>query len=271
MKNILVRSLSGLVFVAMILLPLFFSKDIAQVIFFLFLLLSSIEFFKLTKRLNNVSISWEFATSLLVLSYALIASIFMHILPEKLLFFLPILVFLFFLVEIFRKKENPILNIAVFTFGWFYLIVPFSIISLMIVNDYNKFPFMVGMLLLIWTNDTFAFLVGKFFGKHKMISHISPKKTWEGTIGGFVFSFVVAYFIGEIIDPEHRLLWILSPVIISPTAVLGDLLESLLKRNAEVKDSGNLIPGHGGILDRLDAMILTVPFFFTWLLFYMYL
>lgn len=116
----------------------------------------------------------------------------------------------------------------------------------------------IFLFLLIWSSDTFAYLVGKFFGKHKMAPKISPKKTWEGYIGGVVLTLVLSYFV-EQYQPQLRGNWMVVGFLIAAFAPLGDLVESQLKRNFGVKDSGNIIPGHGGVLDRLDSFLICVP------------
>ena len=114
------------------------------------------------------------------------------------------------------------------------------------------------LFVLIWSSDSFAFFTGKFFGKHKMVPKISPKKTWEGFAGGVLLTLVVAFFI-ERFHPDLRGNWLVVGFLVSVFAPFGDLVESQLKRNFGVKDSGNVIPGHGGILDRLDSFIICAP------------
>ena len=114
------------------------------------------------------------------------------------------------------------------------------------------------LFVLIWSSDSFAFFTGKFFGKHKMAPKISPKKTWEGFAGGVFFTLVLGYFIEQKF-PELRGNWMVIGLLVSVFAPLGDLVESQLKRTFGVKDSGNIIPGHGGVLDRLDSFIITAP------------
>jgi phosphatidate cytidylyltransferase len=135
----------------------------------------------------------------------------------------------------------------------------------------HDMPRAIGMFLLIWTNDSFAFLTGKFFGKTKLFERISPKKTWEGTIGGGLLTILVAALLAFFYnDKQDLIFWIGAAIIVVPCSVLGDLLESLFKRNLNLKDSGTILPGHGGILDRFDAALFTVPFYFCWSLFYSY-
>ncbi|WP_374444180.1 phosphatidate cytidylyltransferase [Epilithonimonas sp.] len=123
----------------------------------------------------------------------------------------------------------------------------------------KSFTLEVFMLfVLIWSSDTFAFLTGKFFGKHKMAPKISPKKTWEGFAGGVILTLVLGFFV-ERYFPELRGNWMIVGLLVSVFAPLGDLVESQLKRSFAVKDSGNIIPGHGGVLDRLDSFIICAP------------
>lgn len=114
------------------------------------------------------------------------------------------------------------------------------------------------LFILIWSSDTFAYLTGKFFGKHKMAPKISPKKTWEGYAGGVVLTLILSYFI-EKYQHDLRGNWMIVGFLVAAFAPLGDLVESQLKRNFGVKDSGNIIPGHGGVLDRLDSFLICVP------------
>lgn len=114
------------------------------------------------------------------------------------------------------------------------------------------------LFILIWSSDTFAYLAGRLFGKHKMAPKISPKKTWEGFAGGVLLTLVLSFFI-QSYSEEMRGNWIVVGVLVAVFAPLGDLVESQLKRSFGVKDSGNIIPGHGGILDRLDSFIICVP------------
>jgi phosphatidate cytidylyltransferase len=118
---------------------------------------------------------------------------------------------------------------------------------------------LLGVFLLIWTNDTFAYITGKTFGKHKLYEKVSPKKTIEGFIGGFIFSLLAGYFIAVYWLNASIVVWLLLSVITSIFGTLGDLIESKFKRIASVKDSGRIMPGHGGVLDRLDSIIFVAP------------
>lgn len=124
---------------------------------------------------------------------------------------------------------------------------------------------MISILVLIWVNDSFAFLVGKNFGKKKLFVSVSPKKTQEGFLGGFIFTLVAANIISTI-NKEYALVnWLIIASIVSVIGTIGDLIESKLKRQANIKDSGNIMPGHGGILDRLDSLLFAAPFVYLYI------
>ncbi|MBL1281006.1 MAG: phosphatidate cytidylyltransferase [Fluviicola sp.] len=268
MNNIIVRTLSGAVFVSLILISLWFSQELAAGVFSVFMLLGLIEFYRLFDKSETIAINWKVASAIGFFIFALIAGVIFDLLMPLLLVFILPLVFLLFTGEIWRKKKNPLLNVAVLGMGHIYVILPFLLIIYLIKNDDSSFPLLAGMFILIWMNDTFAFLSGKFFGKKKLIERISPNKTWEGTIGGVLFTLLAGVAIGLLFDTDNLVFWIISATIIAPCAVVGDLLESLFKRNAEVKDSGSIMPGHGGILDRFDATLLAMPIFFAWVVVY---
>lgn len=271
MNNILLRSLTGAVFISIVLLPLFWRAEAAAAVFGMFMVLSLIEFYRMLNKHPSVDVPWELGLTLGVSFFGLFVCVFLGWLPLlSLLLVLP-LAFLAPAFELWRKKANPLLNIAALWMGLFYVALPFVLMTYMQVIEYRAFPLLAGMFLLIWMNDTFAYLSGRFFGKHKLLERISPNKTWEGTIGGIVFTILGSLAIGFLFDSENILFWTLSALLIAPCSVLGDLLESMLKRNAGVKDSGTLLPGHGGVLDRFDATLFTVPFFLTWASIYQYI
>tara|TARA_B110000285_G_scaffold193683_1_gene222864 strand:- start:2257 stop:3075 length:819 start_codon:yes stop_codon:yes gene_type:complete len=268
MNNILVRSLSGAVFVALVLIPMFYSKELAITILSGFMLIGLIEFYRLFDKNEEIDIDWRISSAFGTFIYGILISVLTGILPYIVLLLIAPIIFISLIVELWRKKKNPLLNLGIKSLGYLYVALPFFLMCLILSNFDHSFPYLVGMFILIWTNDTFAFLSGKFFGKTKLIERISPNKTWEGTIGGIVMTILGGFIIGTLLDSENLWFWIISALFIAPCAGLGDLLESLFKRNANVKDSGSIMPGHGGILDRFDAVLFTVPFFLAWIAFY---
>lgn len=168
-------------------------------------------------------------------------------------------------VEVFRKKHNP-LNSVVSVFGLFYVAVPFLLLTKIIY--YEQFNYIIYIFILIWTCDSMAFFGGKFLGKHKL-SAISPKKTWEGSVTGLVFTLIASYLFYYFSDGKLTLVdAIVLGVLIGVFSQIGDLFESLFKRKLHVKDSSHIIPGHGGVLDRFDSLVFVTPLVFIYLTYF---
>ena len=268
MNNILVRALSGAVFVAIVIGSLSYNLYATIGCIGVFTLLGLNEFYSLFKNSKVVSVSPIVATLFGFSIFVLFVLNILQLLPQIFLCLILPLIFLMMMIELWRKKDQPLQNLGVFFFGFLYVVIPFLLMIFMQKQTIASYT-LIFMFLLIWSNDTFAFLTGKFLGKTKLFERISPNKTWEGTIGGIMMTFVVALIIAYFNEGTY-LFWGISALIIAPGAIFGDLLESLFKRSLNIKDTGNIMPGHGGILDRFDAVLFTVPFFFCWWLFYTY-
>ena len=175
--------------------------------------------------------------------------------------------FLLLIVELFLKAEGPFNNVALIVFGLFYLSIPFSLLNLLTHSSTELFTSkaVAGMLFLTWANDSFAYIVGSKIGKTPFFLRISPKKTWEGTIGGAVCCMLTAGIIAQFFTQLSLLDWLIVGAIIAVFGTIGDLVESLLKRSVGVKDSGSFMPGHGGFLDRFDAFVFCIPFVYFYL------
>ncbi len=179
--------------------------------------------------------------------------------------------FLIIAFELFGKKDASWDRITVNLSAMLYIPVPFALMNgLFFVKPSGGHTsvILLSMFILIWANDVFAYLTGTFIGKHKLFERVSPKKTWEGSLGGVLFTVLFSVLFYNFTSLMELYQWIVYALIISVTATVGDLSESLLKRNKKVKDSGNLIPGHGGILDRFDATIFATPFVFLYFYFF---
>jgi phosphatidate cytidylyltransferase len=268
MNNILVRALSGAVFVALVIGSLGYNLYATVICIGLFTVLGLNEFYNLFKESKTVSVSPIMGTFVGFSIFALFALYFLQLLPQIALVLAFPLLFLSMIAELWRMKENPLFNLGVLFLGFIYVVLPFVLLIFMHAKTIESYT-LIFMFLLIWTNDTFAYLTGRWLGKTKLIERISPNKTWEGTIGGILMTFVIALVIAYFNDQTY-LFWVISAAIIAPGAIFGDLLESLFKRSLNIKDTGNIMPGHGGILDRFDAVLFAVPFFFCWWLFYTY-
>ncbi len=174
------------------------------------------------------------------------------------------------LIELYNKKEGPFSNIAHSLFPILYVALPFGLLILANdqfynnTNHYNS-QLILGFYFILWSNDTGAYLAGKAFGKHKLFERISPNKTWEGSIGGGVLAIIISVVIGILFKSMPLWQWIIIGIIISIFGSMGDLVQSLFKRSMGVKDSGKIMPGHGGILDRFDGLLISAPFVFAFL------
>ena len=181
------------------------------------------------------------------------------------------------IIELYRKQERPFDSLAHTFFPVLYTAVPFSMFPFSAFGHIGLNPIIghgvqafspgivVGFFLLLWVNDSGAYLAGVSFGKHRLMERISPKKSWEGFIGGFVLTLVAAWFLSAWMGVVDRKGWIIISVIISVAGTYGDLLESMLKRSTGFKDSGNIMPGHGGFLDRFDSTIISFPLVFLYI------
>ena len=162
-------------------------------------------------------------------------------------------------ITLFKFSNELYYDEGKLIFTVIYTALPFGFALGLPWDETQNFTWAVFLLfILIWSSDSFAYFTGRMFGKHKMAPKISPKKTWEGFAGGVFFTLVLGYFIEQKF-PELRGNWMVIGLLVSVFAPLGDLVESQLKRSFAVKDSGNIIPGHGGVLDRLDSFIICVP------------
>lgn len=266
MSNLLTRGITGAFFVALLLGAFYYGMITTFILMGVVVVLGLLEFYNLFNTSNNAS-PCKF-TGIIggVVLYLLLTYPIVFCQVSLIGFSIIPLIALTFIVEIYRNKPNPISNIAVLLFGWLYIVIPFFLVVWLSIHSKGELLLM-GLFILVWTNDTFAYLSGRFLGKHKLFERISPNKTWEGTVGGIVFAvfggFLYAYFTDECYQ-----FWIIAALIIAVASIYGDLFQSLMKRSVGVKDSGNLLPGHGGILDRFDAVIYAIPFFFVWMMLY---
>ena len=220
------------------------------------------EFQRLILMGNNMAKQWPgLIASLLVYSsvalYALsYAGGYILWLP------LPVLIILASTHLLINKKESTTI-IAANVSGILFVVVPLAILNLYLnptqIPGYHTPWLVLGMFAVLWTHDTFAYLTGSLFGKHPLYKSISPKKSWEGSIGGFGFAIIAAYIISIFSPILTQWQWILIAIITTVFGTLGDLAESLIKRRAGLKDSGNILPGHGGILDRVDSILFVSP------------
>jgi phosphatidate cytidylyltransferase len=268
--NLATRSITGLIFGIVVIGSILWNPYIQSFVFSVFMVLGLIEFYRLFKNHKIVQVSHEIGLFIGIFIFTLLIGVSMKLLPLVSITVIFPLFFTLILNELWKKREHPIINISVLVFGVIYIVVPFYLTIDLNLRSTSYLPTVAGMYFLIWTNDSFAYFSGRLFGKRKLFERISPKKTWEGTIGGVLFTLIVGYIIGAFVNRGEELFWIVSAIVIAPCAIYGDLLESLFKRSLNIKDSGTILPGHGGILDRFDAVLFTIPFFYCWTIVYTY-
>ncbi len=266
MKETIVRALSGLIYIAL-LIGCINHKLALIVLFFVFGLICLTEFTKL------IGLKSKIPYIIFVVFYGSFAyfKVIKHTeqgINEtiQILMVISIFVQLFLIKDLFSSRTIPLFDSKKHILTTFYLSSAF--VFLILIADYHNTynpNILLGAFILIWTNDSFAYLVGKTFGKQKLFEKISPKKTVEGFLGGLFFSCVASYFIATFTQTLNFSNWLILSVLISVFGTLGDLIESKFKRQAHVKDSGTIMPGHGGLLDRLDSIIFAAPFIYLFL------
>jgi phosphatidate cytidylyltransferase len=275
LSELLKRILTGVFGVAFLLCCIFYSPYTFGLLFLVITILGLWEYYNLIER-NDVKPQKVLAT---IIGALVFIGNFVFALklaqcervPLTLILLIIPMAFLFFLVELFKKNESPFTNISYTLSGIIYIAFPFGQLNYIIMfpdficSDFFHPEILFCILLLIWANDSGAFFAGSKFGKHKLFERISPKKTWEGFAGGLVLSVIVSIVISMYVKQIKMYDWIIISIITVIFGTLGDLVESAFKRSLGVKDSGTLLPGHGGILDRFDSLILSTPFIYLYL------
>lgn len=260
MKELLVRTLSGAVLVALIIVCIMVSPWTCAALGLLIVAVGTFEMSRL-QHIDNLR-QIVFGELLAVGTYVLVALGALNVMPYSgLMLILPMLPFLFALFS----TTTDFKSIAAFTFGSIaYLSMPCVLMVWM--HELFSPKMLLLVFVLLWANDTFAYLTGKLLGKHKLFPRISPGKTIEGSFGGLLFTMVGVMVFSYYADWLTMKASVGMGLIAVVFGTLGDLCESMMKRQAGVKDSGRLIPGHGGILDRFDSVLFAVPFVFVYLL-----
>ncbi|NTV83740.1 MAG: phosphatidate cytidylyltransferase [Bacteroidales bacterium] len=269
MHNLYTRTITGIIFVALIIGSLILHPLAFVAVIFILMIAALMEFFHLA---NNNEVHPQkmvgFAAGSII--YIIPAFIALEMISAIYLAFLPLLIIFIFVAEIFRNKPNSLQNLAFSIFPIAYISIPLSMLiflmSPLVTGNQPHWHIAFSFFIILWSHDTFAYLTGMALGKHKLFEKISPKKTWEGTIGGTIFGLIAAFVLSLFFKELNTWQWLAGAMIITITGTLGDLSESLLKRKFNVKDSGNFFPGHGGVLDRFDAVLFSAPALFCYLI-----
>ena len=265
MSNLVTRTLSGIVYISVIISAILLPKAVFGAVFAIIVALAAWEFYTITDKSDSAHYLRLIGT---IGAALLFCSVFVHFNWQQGLTrcLLPygIFIMIMMIAELFRKAENPIHNWASLILGQVMVALPFSSLNYIMFYDENGALLLLALFVIIWTNDTGAYCVGSLIGKHKMFPRVSPGKSWEGLIGGVLFAVIVGWIFSlyvsfELFVVPNTIKWIVFVLIVSLFGTLGDLMESLLKRTLGIKDSGKIIPGHGGMLDRFDSMLLAAP------------
>lgn len=275
LKDLSTRILTGAVFVSVLIGGILINEFTFLIVFSLVSVLALHEFYRLLQKTGKADLNIYLNTAggllLFVAGYFYFSTS-----GSFFIFFVPYIIYILtlFIAELFNKRHDPILSLAYSLLGQVYLALPMFLLNFLAFGyeaaGIYHFALILGMFIFIWVNDSFAYLAGSMFGKHKMFERISPKKSWEGFAGGVVFTIVAAIIYSTFFAQLSMWGWIGFAIVTVVFGTLGDLIESLFKRTLGVKDSGNLLPGHGGILDRIDSVIFAIPaqFVFVQIFFY---
>ena len=286
MNETLKRSISGAIYILLLIASILYSTESFFILFGVFLVIAIAEFCNLTqvnKTLPLIVGILTYSTVTLISHYNKITTIAFNELFDTniqitvniqqlniVLLAITLVVSVKCILFLFYDNIQKISISSKYLYLFGYIILPFIFITKISfgIKDYNP-KIIIGLFLIIWTNDTFAYIVGKSIGKHKLFERISPKKTIEGFLGGILFAILSGYLISKFyIRPNPQfssqsiLIWVSIAAIVGVFGTIGDLVESKFKRIAGVKDSGNIMPGHGGVLDRLDSVIFVAPIIF---------
>lgn len=267
MNNFWQRSITGFIFVVAVVIGLLWHPLAYVFIFALVVVLGMYEFIKMINGLDvKVRVFWSFAIG--VFLYLSSFLVFYTQLPVRWLIVIVPLVGGVFLTELYFKNKNSLLNIATTLIVPLYVALPFSFLHhLAFFNGTYSFELLLGFFLMIWINDSGAYLVGSLFGRRKLFPRVSPAKSWEGAIGGFILTIIMSVIGFELTNILTLLDWLVIGSFVSILGTYGDLIESMLKRSVNIKDSGRVLPGHGGVLDRFDAVFFSAPAVSCYLLF----
>ena len=277
MRNLIVRTISGVVLLGIVLGAAYGGPYAYGLFLLLIVVVGMIEFYNIAAATGAVprrTLGLAAGIVLFVTSFFLFEGYVdemqnadsVDMLIGGVLYF-SALIPLCFVVELFHDSETPLRNVATTLMGILYVAYPMSLmlfIPLLITGEWQPEAFLF-YLFIVWGNDVFAYLTGIAIGKHKMAPRISPKKSWEGFAGGVVGA-VGMGALGSFVVGGPLGMWLGLSAVVAITSVFGDLVESMFKREAGIKDSGKIMPGHGGVLDRFDALLISSPFAFVYLI-----
>jgi phosphatidate cytidylyltransferase len=276
MKNLIVRGLSGLVLLAVVVGAMLWSKWSFGALLLIIMIGCVVEFYKLCRARGYapmIGIGLASSVALFGLGFAVFicmgsgVTLEIGTLVTGGLLFLLLIIPTVLVSELWHRSETPIANVATTFAALLYVALPMTLLLFIpqLLSGKWEATTVLCYIALIWVNDVFAYLVGVAIGRHRMCERISPKKSWEGFLGGVIAAIGAGLLCGHLLGGD-LLVWGGLAAVVAITGVAGDFVESMFKRSAQVKDSGAIMPGHGGFLDRFDALILSIPYAVAYLL-----
>lgn len=270
-KDFITRTVAGVFYIGFLLLGIFGGKYSFVLVFGTVLGLGLYEFYRIVEKNTTHAISKilniALGITIFLSAYLFLENVHMLALPMAVLAYLLIL----FASAIFINRNDILQAIIYSIFGQIYITLPLSLLMALsyrysVAADAYSYVLVLAIFVFIWVNDSAAYVVGSLFGKHRLIERISPKKSIEGFIGGIVFTLVAGFIFARLYTDYSVAFWIGFALVVSLSGTLGDLFESLIKRTYGVKDAGHIIPGHGGILDRVDSLLIAIPAVYLYLM-----
>ena len=266
MKNFIQRAITGLIFVAVLIGCIIGSPLSFGLLFSIISAMATAEFCNLMNKYEGVCVN----RNICVLgSVSLFLCFFYYGMnPAQTGIFIPYLIITIYLMvsELYLKKKHPLNSLAYAMLSQIYVGLPFALLNVLAFHSngwdsVSSYQFILPLSIFAfnWINDTGAYCTGMLLGKHPLFKRISPKKSWEGSIGGAVFSIAGAFALAHFFPIMPTIAWVGMGLTVVVFGTWGDLTESLMKRHLGIKDSGNILPGHGGMLDRFDSAIMAIP------------
>lgn len=272
MNELTQRLITGIFFVAVLIGGVIWNEYSFMLLFGMITILSVNEYYTIIADKLNAGEDWKILYKFIntIFGVVIFAIVFLVSSGKIPLIFLTLIAAFplsWFVIEMYHETDTPFTNVCYNSMALFYIVIPFASTSFLVFKkggDDYEFKYLLAILFFAWANDSWAYLIGKYFGKHKLFPRISPKKTWQGFFGGataaLVFAWLVYRFFPEFNLPEVSLVHYIALAIITVVmSTYGDLAESMIKRNFKIKDSGHSLPGHGGFLDRFDGLIFATP------------
>ena len=262
------RVITAFFFASCMLGSLFFGPFVFAAFGFLLVVVGLLEFYRLVK---STELSPNIPAGLILSSavYGLAFSVLVYNKSLQNALLLVPIVLVVFVAELYRKSSTPFQNIAITLLAVCYVAIPFSFyFALGFMSASFSFILPLSLLLLIWANDSGAYVLGVTLGKNKLFERHSPKKSWEGFIGGILIAGLAGWILSRYVYTISPIHWLALAVLVGVAGTLGDLVESMLKRSLNIKDSGSFLPGHGGLLDRFDSLIFAAPLMYIYLIYF---